>query len=157
MDYGVESAFSHPLEKGFRVETAARHFNLPARVLKEYVRQGLLIPLKWSQGEFYFTEKDSVWIDAITQLLDEGHLTYAGIRERLACCSCWQIRHCDFHGKDGCPLISDASKPCWVNRAKYTILCSYPCYGCRVYRSAPTCESFKGLLVSGSTLGKTSV
>ncbi len=150
MDYGVESPLPDTRERRFTIHAAARHFKIPVGVLKEYIGEGLIIPISPNPSAYYFTERDKGWIETVALLLSQAHLTFEDIRTRLAGCSCWQVRHCDFHSKSGCPLISDPSKPCWVNRSRFSILSSYPCYGCRVYRSAPVCESLKGLLAPQS-------
>jgi hypothetical protein len=146
MNYGIEDMLPNPPSGCLGIHAAACHFNVSVELLREYACQGLLIPLISNRGVHHFTERDDIWIDTIGRLLHEAHLTFDGIRQHLAQYPCWQIRHCDFRSKGLCPLISDPSKPCWVNRARCSLLCSYPCYSCSVYRSAPNCDSFRALL-----------
>ncbi len=147
MAYGIESPLPHPPDGCFGIEVAARQFEVSAGQLKRYVREGLLIPLKSRRGIAYYTGRDREWITTIGRLLEEAHLSFDEIRRLIVSrCTCWKIRHCDFHSKNECPLISDSSKPCWVNRYRCPVLCSYPCYSCTVYRSAPQCDALKEAL-----------
>jgi len=146
MCYGIERPLPHPPEGCVRIETAARHFDVPVGQLKEYAREGLLIPLKSSRGIRYYTDSDRLWVSTIGRLRQEAHLAFDEIRQLLAQCPCWKIRGCDFHSKNECPITSDLSKPCWVNRAMCSALGSNLCYSCTVYRSAPQCEALNALL-----------
>jgi hypothetical protein len=146
MSYGIERTPPHPPDGCFRVETAARHFDVPVVRLKQYVREGLLVPLKSSRGIPYYTDSDHLWVSTIGRLLREAHLSFDEIRQLLAGYPCWKLRGCDFHSRSRCPLIKDPSKPCWVNRAICSALGCYLCYSCTVYRSAPDRKPVKALL-----------
>jgi DNA-binding transcriptional MerR regulator len=147
MSHGFKTVCALP-NNCYRGSTVARQLHISAELLREYEREGVLIPLKSPSGMSYFTKRDYVWIEAIGRLLHEAHLTFDDLRHALAECPCWNVRHCGFHSKKQCPLISDLSKPCWVNRAMCPGQCSCSCYLCAVYRSAPTCESLAELLRS---------
>jgi len=116
MSYGFKTVCALP-NNCYRGSTVARQLHISAELLREYEREGVLIPLKSLNGMSYFTERDYVWIETIGRLLQEVHLTFDDLGQALADCSCWNVRHCGFHSKKQCPLISDLSKPCWVNRA----------------------------------------
>jgi len=146
MRYGIERAFLHHADGGFRVETAARHFHVTVAQLNQYAREGLLIPLKSTRGIQYYTDSDHLWVGNIGRLLHEAHLPFEDIRQALAQCPCWEIRGCDFHNKSQCPITTDLSKPCWVNRAMCSALSVHLCYSCAVYRSAPQCKALSAFL-----------
>ncbi|MGA2002337.1 MAG: helix-turn-helix domain-containing protein [Terriglobales bacterium] len=145
--YGIEIGPPHPPDDCFRRDVAARRFDVSVNQLKEYAREGLLISLKSRRGIPYYTDRDSRWASALKRLQEEAHLSCDGIRQLLVSrCTCWKFRHCEFHGKAECPVTTDPSKPCWVNRAKWSVLVSHPCYSCIVYRSAPECEALRAAL-----------
>jgi hypothetical protein len=147
MTYGIESPLPHPPAGCLRIEAAASRFDISADQLKEYAHEGLLVSLKSSRGDLYYSDRDYRWIHTVRRLQEEAHLSFDGIRQLLVSgCACWKFRHCDFHSKNECPLITDPLKPCWVNRAMCPVLCSYPCYSCIVYRSAPDCEALRVVL-----------
>ena len=151
MRYGIERAYPDPQEKCLGIETAAQQFGVSVGDLEQYAREGLLIPLK-NNGSSYYTESDDRWVSTLKSLVGEAHLSFDDIRHLLSHCPCWKYRHCDFHSKSVCPLNQDPSKPCWINRKMCTVLSSYPCRFCIVYRSAPECESIRAVL-STPTLG----
>ena len=147
MSNGIESPPPRPPEGCFGLEAAARHFGVRASQLKECTREGLLLSLKSSRGKLYYTDRDYEWIHTLRRLREEAHLSFEGIRTLLASgCTCWKVRHCDFHSKKECPVTSDPSKPCWINRGMWSVLASYPCYSCIAYRSAPQCEALRAVL-----------
>ena len=116
------------------------------------MREGLLIPLKSENGTKYFTDLDYQWIETLQRLQQEAHLSSEAIRSlMLGRCGCWKFRHCEFHNTKECPMTTDPSRPCWVNRASWHILASYPCYSCLVYRTLPCCAGI-GTVLHGSTL-----
>jgi len=158
-----------------KIGAVARHFGVSVDLLRLYEREGLLIPLKSPRGTRYYTQHDYSWIGTILRLVREARLNFAGIRRLLALLPCWEIRQCGFDKRAGCPIIADASKPCWANRAACckaqvplpavpisdvsfaarTLVTHGPCptgtedcYFCRVYRSAPSCENLKALLAA---------
>jgi hypothetical protein len=146
MMYGIDRTRPNPPHGCLRIGAAACRFDVSVEQLKAYSREGLLIPLQTSCGVHYYTDDDYLWISTIGHLLHEAHLSFGDIRQLLAQRSCWQIRHCDFHTKGLCPLITDSSKPCWINRARCAVLCSYPCYSCTAYRSVPDWEVIRAFL-----------
>lgn len=150
MNYGIEPARPGPQEPCLGIETAAQQFGVSRDELERYAREGLLIPLKSASGAT-FTERDYRWIATIKRLRQEARLSFEDIRQLLARCSCWKLRHCDFHSKQSCPLTKDLTKPCWMNRAMLSVLCSYPCYSCIVYRSAPDCEGIGAVLKASAS------
>jgi len=131
-----------------KIGSVAHQFNISVDLLRLYEREGLLIPLKSRRGTRYFTENDYPWIETILRLVRQARLNFAGIRHLLALQPCWQIRRCGFDSEKNCPVISDASRPCWANRATCPVVCAQDCYFCQVYRSAPTSEPLQALLVA---------
>ena len=147
MSYGVESSLSFPLENRVTIETAAAHSGISVDELKEYEREGFLIPLESRDGTSYYTELDYGWMKILRRLREEAQLSPDAIRELLLTrCGCWKFRHCEFHNTKQCPLTLDASKPCWVNRKAWSVLASYPCYSCLVYRTLPLCGALRAVL-----------
>ena len=147
VSYGIESPPPRPPVGCLKIEAAARRFGVTPDQLKEYAREGLLVSLKSTRGDLYYSDRDYRWINTVRRLVEEAHLSPAGIRQLLVSgCVCWKLRHCGFHSKNECPLIADPSKPCWVNRALCLAVCSCPCYCCTVYRSAPECEALRAML-----------
>jgi MerR family transcriptional regulator/heat shock protein HspR len=146
MRLGVERKQGHLPNGSLKIGTVAQHFNVSVDLLRLYEREGLLIPMKSHRGTRYFTEHDYLWIGTILRLVREARLNFAGIRHLLAMLPCWKIRNCGFESRRNCPVISDASRPCWANRAVCPVVSSQDCYFCQVYRSAPSCESFRALL-----------
>lgn len=150
MSYGIERTPPHFPNGCFRVEAAARRFNVRVARLKQYARQGLLVPLKSNGGIHYYTEDDRQWVATIGRLLHGAHLSFDQIHQLLADFPCWHVRGCEFSGKAQCPVTSDLSKPCWVNRAATPLSC-HLCYSCSVYRSAPDREPIKARLKTPSS------
>jgi len=148
MRLGVERKQGHLPDGSLKIGSVAHHFNVSVDLLRLYEREGLLIPLKSRRGTRYFTEDDYPWIETILRLVRQARLNFAGIRHLLALLPCWQIRRCGFESKKNCPVISDASRPCWANRAICPVVCAQDCYFCHVYRSAPTSEPLQALLVA---------
>ena len=146
MRLGMEKKQGHLPNGSVKIGAVARHFGVSVDLIRLYEREGLLIPLKSPRGTRYFTEHDFVWIGTILRLVREARLNFAGIRHLLALLPCWQIRKCGFESKKNCPVISDASRPCWANRASCPVVSTQDCYFCEVYRSAPNCENFRALL-----------
>ena len=144
--YGIDSPLPHPPEGCFNTEVAESRFGVAATQLQEFVKEGLLIPVK-SNGVFYFTDRDGEWSNMLKRLRDEAHLSCADIRELIGSrCRCWQVRHCEFHARNDCPVNTDSSLPCWTNRAGWSVLLSHPCYCCVAYRSTPSCPGLRALL-----------
>lgn len=137
-----------------KIGAVARHFGVSVDLLRLYEREGLLIPIKSQKGTRYFAERDFLWIGTILRLVREARLNFAGIRRLLALLPCWEIRSCPYPQKQQCPVLRDASSPCWANRACSCANGAQDCYGCAVYRSAPSCENLKALLTAppGSTM-----
>jgi MerR family transcriptional regulator, heat shock protein HspR len=148
MRLGVERKQGHLPDGSLKIGSVAQHFNISVDLLRLYEREGLLIPLKSRSGTRYFMEDDFPWIETILRLVRQARLNFAGIRHLLALYPCWQVRRCGFESKKNCPVISDASRPCWANRAICPVVCAQDCYFCQVYRSAPTSEPLQALLVA---------
>ena len=150
MSYGIiNSPLVQPPAEWVTIDVAASRCNVTVEQIEEYTREGLLIPLK-AKDELHFTDLDYLWITTLKRLRDEAHLSFDDIRHcMLARCACWKFRHCDFHNTAECPMTTDPSKPCWVNRASWHILASYPCYSCLVYRTLPYCAGI-GAVLHGS-------
>ncbi len=134
--------------KLIKIGAVARHFDISVDLLRLYEREGLLIPIKSEKGTRYFTEQDYLWIGTVLRLVREARLNFAGIRHLLALLPCWDLKSCGHEKKQACPIVNDATAPCWTNR-----VCCHKdgvgdCYNCGVYRSAPQCENLKALLVS---------
>jgi hypothetical protein len=140
------------LPKGcIRIGVVARHFHVSVDLLRLYERRGVLIPIKSSRGNRYFTEQDYPWIDILLRLVREARVNLTAIRHLLVQIPCWNIRHCGFERRANCPIISDTTQPCWVNRSKCPVVCSQDCYRCDVYRSAPKLETLTALLLPEDT------
>ncbi len=146
MRLGMEKKHGHLPNGSIKIGAVARQFGISVDLLRLYEREGLVIPLKSSRGTRYYTEHDFPWIGTVLKLVREARLNFAGIRHLLALVPCWEIRHCGFESKRNCPVINDASRPCWSNRAACPVVCSQDCYFCPVYRAAPSSENLKALL-----------
>jgi MerR family transcriptional regulator/heat shock protein HspR len=129
-----------------KIGAVARHFGVSVDLLRLYEREGLLIPMKSQKGTRYFGERDFLWIGTILRLVREARLNFAGIRRLLALLPCWEVRQCPYPQKQQCPVLTDASSPCWANRSCACANGAQDCYACAVYRSAPSCENLKALL-----------
>jgi MerR family transcriptional regulator/heat shock protein HspR len=134
-----------------KIGAFARQFGISVDLLRLYEREGLIIPLKSPKGTRYFTEHDTLWVHTILRLVRQVRLNFAGIRRLLALLPCWELRQCGFQNKQNCPVVQDASKPCWMNRACCKSLSAHDCYFCPVYRSAPSSENLKALLPPPAT------
>jgi len=147
MSFGIECELPRPPAGCVTREEAARHCGVSVEEITQYEREGLLISLA-SADEFpYYTEHDYPWIHTLKRLCEEAHLSFDGIRSLLLSrCGCWQFRRCEFHNTKGCPIMTDPSRPCWDNRARWSVLMSHPCYECVVYRSLPACASVRSVL-----------
>jgi MerR HTH family regulatory protein len=147
MSFGIEDALPHPPAGCVTSEEAARHCGLALEEITQYEQEGLLISLRSGDGTSYYTEHDYPWIHTLKRLREEAHLSFAEIRHLLTSrCGCWQFRHCGFHKTEGCPIMTDPSRPCWANRAKLSVLVSHPCYECVVYRSLAACAAVRSVL-----------
>ncbi len=131
-----------------KIGTVAGRFGVSVDLLRLYEHEGLLIPIKSPRGTRYFTERDFRWIGTILRLVREAGLNFAGLRRLLALLPCWEIRGCGYKRKQGCPVVLDASMPCWANRTCTCAGTTQDCYSCPVYRSAPSCENLKALLAA---------
>ena len=143
MRLGIEKRQGHLPDGSLKIGFVAGHFGVSVDLLRLYEREGLLIPIKSARGTRYFTDRDFPWIAMILRLVRESHVNLAAIRRQLAALPCWRIRNCDFESRQGCPVISDQSRPCWSNRAMCPVVCAQDCYYCPVYRSAPDCKDFR--------------
>jgi len=153
MSYGIDVPLTQPPSECVSIEVAANYSNVPVDQVKEYVREGLLIPLKSSNAILHFTDLDYRWIGTLKRLQDEAHLSFDGIRKLIiGRCGCWKFRHCEFHDTRACPMTRDPSQPCWANRAAWNVFVSYPCYSCLVYRTLPYCASI-GAALHGAPSG----
>jgi DNA-binding transcriptional MerR regulator len=128
-----------------KIGEVAKHFSISVDLLRLYEREGLVIPLKSPKGTRYYTELDYPWIETVMRLVREARLNFAGIRHLLALLPCWNINRCGQDKKD-CSFIEDATAPCWINHEQCKAA-TEDCYFCKVYRSAPSCENLKALLV----------
>jgi len=146
MRLGMDKRQGHLPNGSIKIGAVARRFGISVDLLRLYQREGLLLPIKSPRGTRYFTEHDYPWITMILRLVREARLNLAGIRHLLTALPCCRMRNCGFENKQGCPVISDPSQPCWSNRATCPVVCAQDCYFCPVYRSAPNCEYFKTLL-----------
>ena len=147
MKVATKRKSGHLPNGAIKIGTVAKHFAISVDLLRLYEREGLLIPIKSPRGTRYFTELDYAWIGTVLRLVREVRLNVAGIRRLLALLPCWQLRKCEFQKKAECPMIQDSSRPCWVNRLCCLGQKAQDCYFCVVYRSAPSCENLKALLV----------
>ncbi|MGB9236734.1 MAG: helix-turn-helix domain-containing protein [Terriglobales bacterium] len=153
MSYGIESPLTQLPAECVTSDVVASRCNVPVQQIEEYVREGLLIPLKSDRGVQYYTDLDYRWINTLKRLREESRLSFDGIRELLlARCGCWKFRHCEFHNTRECPMTRDSSKPCWANRSMWHVLVSYPCYSCLVYRTLPYCAGI-GAVLHGAARG----
>jgi MerR family transcriptional regulator, heat shock protein HspR len=148
MRLAMERKQRHLPEGSLKIGAVAHRFNISVDLLRLYECEGLLIPLKSVRGTRYFTEHDYIWIETILRLVRQARLNFAGIRHLLSLLPCWQIRNCGFESKRNCPVISDATRPCWANRAICPVVCAQDCYYCDVYRSASRSEPLQALLVA---------
>jgi len=147
MNYGIDASLTQPPSEWVTIDVAASHSDVTANQIEEYVREGLLIPAKSSDGILHFTNFDYRWINTLKRLQDEAHLSFDGIRKLiLGRCGCWKFRHCEFHYTQQCPMTKDPTRPCWANRAAWHVFLSYPCYSCLVYRTLPYCASIGAVL-----------
>jgi hypothetical protein len=153
MSYGIDSLTNPP---AVTIEVASDSCGVPVQLITEYVCEGLVIPLRSDSGTPYFSELDYLWITTLKRLQDEAHLSLGRIRELIqGRCACWKFRHCEFHNSKDCPMTSDPATPCWVNRASWHILASYPCYSCLAYRTLPYCAGI-GAVLHGAASGASS-
>jgi MerR HTH family regulatory protein len=146
MRLGIERKQGHLPNGSIKIGAVAGRFGISVDLLRLYEREGLLIPIKSPRGTRYFTAHDFPWIAMILRLVRESRMNLAAIRHLLTALPCWQIRHCGFESRQGCPVISDESRPCWSNRATCPVVCAQDCYFCPVYRSAPGSEQLRAQL-----------
>ncbi|HUB01877.1 MAG TPA: MerR family transcriptional regulator [Terriglobales bacterium] len=153
MSFGIEDSLPHPPAGCVTSEEASRHCGASVDEITLYEKEGLLVSLPSGNGIPYYTEHDYSWIHTIKRLRVEAHLSFDDIRHLLVSrCGCWQFRHCGFHKTEGCPIMTDTSRPCWANRAKLSVLVSHPCYSCVVYRSLSACAAVRAVLHGADSL-----
>lgn len=153
MRLAVKKPNGHLTNGKIKIGALARRFGVSVDLIRLYEKEGLLLSVRSPGGTRYYTQNDFVWVGTILRLVREARLNFAGIRRLLALLPCWEIRQCAFAGKKDCPVIRDAARPCWANRAccAATVpgdLTPDNCYFCPVYRSAPSCENLKALLAA---------
>lgn len=128
-----------------KIGAIARKFGISVDLLRLYEREGLLIPIKSPKGTRYFAERDFEWIETLMRLVRDSGLNFAGIRHLLALLPCWTMKHCKLERTHECPAADHPVEPCWITHS--CCQTGRDCYGCEVYRSAPSCANLRSQLL----------
>lgn len=87
----------------------SRVTGVPARLLRYYEEQGLLVPQRDSNGYRHYPASAPDFVARIRELLDAG-LPTRDIRELLPCVTATEVQHCDITRKilsDGLARLDD--------------------------------------------------
>lgn len=104
--YGMKIDDNLPI---FSISAVAKLTNTPARMIREYEKQGLIKPRKIG-GRRLFTGCEIGFINEIRYYLDKRQMTIPGLREFYFRASCWEIKRCKM---PKCPAYANVQKQCW--------------------------------------------
>ncbi len=133
------------IKKLHKIGEVAEAIGISVPTLRMYEREGILIPIKSEGGTRYFDDSDITWIKCIRRMISELGLNIEGIRRLLALIPCWELKECAHYESGRCQVISDSTKPCWMNRLAQTKTDMERCHDCVSYRYSINCENIKSL------------
>ncbi len=102
-------------DKLHAIQSASRLTGVPIEEIRDYEKEGLLIPHVAASGRRWFTDNDLQKIRSIRELLRRGK-TFNDILRLAALIPCWSFPKC--HQRDkiqaACEAKQDFLQPCWI-------------------------------------------
>ena len=138
----LERSFYEPV---YTIGVAANKLGVSVHSLRQYEREGLILPFKTSAGRRLFSDLELEKIQCIKEMIQDEGLNFKGIRPLMALIPCWKLRGCSDKIKRSCKAFKNKTAPCWASKEK----CVYPlpsCRGCRVYQGIVHCDDIKPLI-----------
>lgn len=126
------------VEPVFTIGVAARILKVSVHSLRQYEREGLILPYKTDSGRRLYSELELEKVRCIRRMIHEKGLNFAGIRHLLALVPCYSLRECPPDIRKSCPLLQEPGSPCW----SLSETCANPfpsCRECPVYRGIVSC------------------
>ena len=123
----------------YTIGVAARLLGVSAHSLRQYEREGLILPFKTASGRRLFSDLELAKVKCIRRLIREEGLNFAGIRHMIAMVPCARLRECPGETRAACRLSRDRNAPCWTLEER----CARPlpsCRDCPVYRRIVNCR-----------------
>jgi len=137
-----ERVFTEPV---YTIGVASDKLNISVHSIRQYEREGLIIPYKTPTGRRLYSDLEIEKIRCIKKMIREEGLNFEGIRRLMALAPCWKIRACSKEERASCPAFNNMSRPCWSTGEK----CLHPlpsCRNCKVYQRVVHCSDLKELL-----------
>jgi len=141
-DMMEERTLSEPV---YTIGVAARKLALSVHSLRQYEREGLILPFKTDTGRRLFSDLELKKVRCIKRMIHEDGLNFAGIRRLLALVPCWRLRKCTAEDHRVCLSFRSSTRPCWSTEEK----CVHPlpsCRDCPVYQKTVDCQNLKDLI-----------
>ena len=133
------------IEPVYTIGVAAGKLNVSVHSLRQYEREGLILPFKTASGRRLYSDLELKKVRCIKRMIQEDGLNFEGIRRLLALVPCWVLRGCSQKNKKGCFACRSTVRPCWDTEEK----CSHPlgsCRDCPVYQKTTDCADLKRLI-----------
>ena len=133
------------IEPVYTIGVAAGKLNVSVHSLRQYEREGLILPFKTPSGRRLYSELELKKVRCIKRMIQEDGLNFEGIRRLMALVPCWELRNCSLKQQEACRAYHRAERPCWDTEEK----CSHPlasCRDCPVYQETADCSDLKRLI-----------
>lgn len=133
------------IEPVYTIGIAATKLDISVHSLRQYEREGLIIPFKTSTGRRLYSDLELEKIRCIKEMIRDEGLNFEGIRRLMALIPCWKLRGCSEKVKERCDALMVKACPCWASEEK----CARPlpsCRDCPVYQGIVHCDDIKPLI-----------
>jgi len=137
------------IEPLYSIGVAARLLDVSVHSLRQYEREGLILPHKTPSGRRLYSDLELEKVRCIRRMIHEKGLNFAGIRHLIALVPCHRLRRCPQKIQRNCPLHQDLSAPCWSRPEA----CANPypsCRQCPVYRGIVSCRDVQQAVSGGN-------
>lgn len=142
----MERSFSEPV---YTIGVAANKLGVSVHSLRQYEREGLILPFKTPTGRRLYSDLELEKIRCIKEMIQDEGLNFEGIRRLMALIPCWKLRVCSEKVKNSCEAFKNKMVPCWASEEK----CAHPlpsCRDCPVYQGIVHCDDIKPLIYDNS-------
>ncbi len=130
------------IEPVYTIGVASRILGVSVHSLRQYEREGLLVPHKTSSGHRLYSDLELEKVRCIRHMIHEKGLNFAGIRHLIALVPCFHLRHCPEEIRHKCPMMGDRNAPCWAK--PNTCASPFPsCRHCPVYQGIVSCSDIQ--------------
>ena len=106
------------IEPVYTIGVAAAKLNVSVHSLRQYEREGLILPFKTASGRRLYSDLELKKVRCIKRMIQEDGLNFEGIRRLLALVPCWILRNCSQKHRDACRAYHRAERPCWDTEEK---------------------------------------